>query len=71
MDELKRENEYLQRMLKQFRDECDEKDIDIDELKSYQDLEDTIENIDITIIDITISDFTKQLQKILDQLYFI
>lgn len=66
MDELKNESKCLQKVLRQFINECDEKDINIDDLKSYQDLEDTIGNIDIVI-----SDFTEKLQKIIDQLQFI
>jgi len=42
MDELKSDVEELNKRLELFEDECYDKDIDLDDLKSYQELKDVI-----------------------------
>ena len=66
MDELKSEIKELNKRLESFEDECYDKDIDLDNLKSYQELRDVIGDMTQSV-----PSFTDQLQKIIDQLLFI
>lgn len=66
MDELKSEIKELNKRLESFEDECYDKDIDLDDLKSYQELKDVINDC---VCDIP--SFIDKLQKIIDQLQFI
>lgn len=66
MDELKSEIKELNKRLESFEDECYDKDIDLDNLKSYQELRDVIGDMTQSV-----PSFTDQLQKIIDQLQFI
>jgi len=66
MDELKSDVKELNKRLESFEDECYDKDIDLDNLKSYQELRDVIGDMTQSV-----PSFTDQLQKIIDQLQFI
>jgi len=66
MDELKSDVKELNKRLELFEDECYDKDIDLDDLKSYQELKDVINDC---VLDVPY--FVDKLQKIIDQLSFI
>lgn len=66
MDELKSDVKELNKRLESFEDECYDKDIDLDDLKSYQELKDVINDC---VLDVPY--FVDKLQKIIDQLSFI
>mgnify|MGYP000899667908 CR=1 FL=1 len=66
MDELKSNVKELNKRLELFEDECYDKDIDLDDLKSYQELKDVINDCVLNV-----PSFMDKLQKIIDQLSFI
>jgi len=61
MDELKSDVKELNKRLELFEDECYDKDIDLDDLKSYQELKDVINDC---VLDVPY--FVDKLQKIID-----
>lgn len=66
MDELKSDVEELNKRFELFEDECYDKDIELDDLKSYQELKDVINDCVLYV-----PYFVDKLQKIIDQLSFI